>query len=171
MPGRPQFPQANCILIWGLGRYRPDGCSPRHPQDHASWPPLPAFPDVPEHPDERSPSCQARRRSLADTLLLVPLAVMSGTNLRTGVEQLGQVPVAGQSSEIAAIPKLPSISPRSRTMFRTGNRRRAALTRPGPSTAVQSEMVLWAAARQHRMQRVRAAPIPTQGHSRQPVGG
>ena len=85
MPGRPQFPQANCILIWGLGRYRPDGCSPRHPQDHASWPPLPAFPDVPEHPDERSPSCQARCHSWTDALLLATLAVMFGINRWTGV--------------------------------------------------------------------------------------
>ena len=40
----------------------------------------------------------------------------------------------------------------------------------GQSTAVPAGMVHWAAARQHRMQRVHSAAIPTKGHSRQPVG-
>lgn len=43
-------------------------------------------------------------------------------------------------------------------------------TLQGQSTAVQAGMVLWVAARQHRMQLVHSAPIPTKGHSRQPVG-
>ena len=39
------------------------------------------------------------------TLLLATLAVMFGINRWTGVEQRGQVPGDGQSSEIAAMPK------------------------------------------------------------------
>ena len=43
-------------------------------------------------------------------------------------------------------------------------------TLPGQSTAVQAGTVPWAAARQHRVQLVHSAPIPTKGSSRQPAG-
>ena len=95
---------------WVLGCYRPDGCSPRYPREHASWPTIPVFPDCPEHPDGRYPSFQVRCHSWADALLLATLAVMSGINRCTGIEQRDQVQVDGQSSEIAAVPKPPSPS-------------------------------------------------------------
>jgi hypothetical protein len=55
---------------------------------------------------------EKKRNSQSDairgrTLLLATLAVMFGLNRWTGVEQWGQVPEDGQSSEIAAMPKPP----------------------------------------------------------------
>ena len=50
----------------GLGRCRPDGCGPRHPRKHASWPTIPAFPDGSNHPDGKNPQLPVRRHSWAN---------------------------------------------------------------------------------------------------------
>ncbi len=74
MPGRPQF-RRTIAFSFGLGRCRPDECTLLLHPEHALWPTPPAFPDGPEHPDERFPSFQARCHASTDTLLPATLGM------------------------------------------------------------------------------------------------
>ena len=142
--GRRSSGQSHSHL--GLGRCRPDGGTLRHHQEHAFGPTLPVFLDGPGHPDERYPSFQTRCHALADILLPAPLDVMFGPHDRIGLEQLGYMPVDGQSSEIAAIPKLPRHRCRPAVL-------RASMPRI-PEVDCTDDPTL----------------VPTKEHSRQPVG-